>query len=91
MVRCCCCCCCTCNNCGRLGQQKEQPGYKLRSARWLASIKLLALLLVAGVAAGAALGMATGVNPHLVDSGLATLGTVKARSPRVSSLLKCTP
>ncbi|KAI7843414.1 hypothetical protein COHA_002892 [Chlorella ohadii] len=58
-LRCCCACCCCC--CCR-GQRKGQ--FKYHTARWLSCLKVLSLVLAAGVAGGAAFGIAR------VDAGL---------------------
>ncbi|KAL4425271.1 hypothetical protein ABPG75_009287 [Micractinium tetrahymenae] len=71
-LRCCCCGCCCCG--GGRGKRGGQPRYI--TARWLTCLKVLAALLLAGVAGGCALGMAHMDRP-LVHDGVQVVDDVQ--------------
>ncbi|PRW34091.1 urea ABC transporter permease subunit [Chlorella sorokiniana] len=70
-LRCCCACCCCCCRRQRAGH------FKYHTARWLSCLKVLSLMLAAGVAGGAAFGIAR-VDAGLLGAGEDTLDGVQA-------------
>jgi hypothetical protein len=82
-MHCCCgrCCACCCR------PRKGEP-FRYVTVRWLSCLKVLAALLVAGLAAGCALGMAR-MDAQLVDSAVQTVDSVQV-SGHVS-LRECRP
>ena len=59
--------------------------FRYITARWLSCLKVMAALLVAGLAAGCAFGMAR-MDAELVDSGVQTVDSVHVSMPAVGEM-----